>query len=93
MHLFKVLKNRLKTKRTRLLLSWLLPSAFVLLSRVLWASKALAEDGVDTTEAVNQIQQMVVPAVRWATDWGTKVGFGIVASQLFYTIVIRLVKD
>lgn len=91
MLLLKTLKKRQKTKQMKSLLFWLLPSASVLLLRVLWAEKALAQ--VDTTPAMNEIQEMVVPAVKWATNWGTKVAFGLVAAQVFYTIVIRLVRD
>ena len=48
---------------------------------------------VDTSEAMSAIKNLVVPSITWASNWGVKVGFGLVGAQLFYTIVIRLVKD
>ena len=61
-----------------------------LLLSLLWVNPVNA---LDTAASMSATHDLVLPAVTWATNWGTKVGFGIVGAQLFYTIVIRLVKD
>ena len=42
--------------------------------------------------SIKAIQDEIKPVVEWAADWGYKVGFGLTGAQLFYTVVIQLVK-
>ena len=54
--------------------------------------KVSAQTVVDPTESIKLIQEEIKPVINWAADWGYKVGFGITGAQLFYTVVIQLVK-
>lgn len=51
-----------------------------------------AQATADPTQAIEAIQNLVLPTVQRATDWAVTVGFGIFAAQAFYALVVRLIK-
>lgn len=95
MYLLRNLRMISKIKQKKLSAFLLRALVLGLLSSLLWAvgDRVFAAEGLDTSAATAGIKELVIPAVTWASEWGTKVGFGLVGAQLFYTIVIRLVKD
>ncbi|NES65597.1 MAG: hypothetical protein F6K24_10215 [Okeania sp. SIO2D1] len=57
-----------------------------------FAPSSRADDVVDPAQAIANLEELVKPSLQSATDWGLKVGLGIVSAQAFYALVVRLIR-
>lgn len=47
---------------------------------------------LDGKQAVQFIQNELIPVINWATNWGLSAGFGMLGIVLFYEVVIIIVR-
>lgn len=59
---------------------------------LLLSSPTFASTPLNSAEKIAQFKALLVPAIEQATDWGLKVGLGLVSASAFYALVVRVIK-
>jgi hypothetical protein len=47
----------------------------------------------DVSQSIQQLNELVLPVVQRATDWSSRVAFGLISLHLIWGLIMRFIKD